>query len=72
MVPHMPWLNTTHRFIVELAAILTAKMADGSLGVPGMQLLRVTLGKLGATPADRNKVSWAESEADEPGSEYFR
>jgi hypothetical protein len=74
MVPTMPWLNTTHRFIVEIAAILTAKMAAGELGVPGMQLLRVVLGKLGASPADFGRVKWAPpvEDDDDPAAEYFR
>lgn len=54
----LPWLNFSHRGIVEIASILVAKLRSGELGVPGMQLLRVTLGQLGATPADFRRVAY--------------
>jgi hypothetical protein len=60
----LPWLNFSHRAIVEIAAILQAKLAAGTLGLPGMQLLRVTLGQLGATPVDAAKIAFAAP--DEP------
>jgi hypothetical protein len=74
LTPTWPWLNRSHRGITEIACILAAKLADGTLGVPGMQLLRVTLGQLGATPADFAKVNWMPPAGDDEdaGSEYFR
>lgn len=63
----LPWLNMSHRGIVGLAAILSAKMAEGSLGIPGMNLLRIVMSKLGATPESAAKIAMppAESEQDE-------
>jgi hypothetical protein len=69
----LPWLNQSHRAIVEIASVLKGRLAAGTLGVPGMQLLRVTLGQLGATPADVHKVNWAPTVADEVDrvAQYF-
>ena len=60
----LPWLNRSHRCVVEIASILQGRMARGELGVPGMNLLRIALGQLGATPADSAKVRWEEPEDD--------
>jgi hypothetical protein len=72
IVVDMPWLNSSHVGITGIAAILVAKMATGELGIPGMQLLRVTLGQMGGTPADFPKVNWSSPVVDEPGAEFFR
>jgi hypothetical protein len=61
----LPWLNRSHRAIVEIASILQAKLRTGELGVPGMQLLRVTLGQLGATPVSACKVQMPPPVEDE-------
>ncbi|MBB4002642.1 hypothetical protein [Aurantimonas endophytica] len=53
----LPWLNRSRRTIVEIAAILQARLASGTLGVPGMHLYRVVLRQLGATPASASRVS---------------
>lgn len=53
----VPWLNRSHRCITAMASQLQAKMMAGALGVPGMQLLRVTLGQLGVTPVDASRIS---------------
>ena len=60
----LPWLNMSHRGITGIAAILQAKMADGTLGLPGMQLLRQVLGQMGATPAMAGKVATRLAESD--------
>src|SRR5262245_15528222 len=68
----LPWLNASHRAIVEIAATLTGRLRVGTLGIPGMQLLRVTLGQLGATPADAGKVAYAPAvDEGDPAEEYF-
>ena len=68
----LPWLNRSHRGIAEIASILAAKMAAGELGVPGLNLLRLTLGQLGATPATAHKVSVPEPPEEDPADKYFR
>jgi hypothetical protein len=68
----MPWLNKSHRGITGIAAILQAKLADGALGLPGMNLLRMTLGQMGATPATAQHAVLPEVESDDPTEQYFR
>lgn len=68
----MPWLNKSHRGITGIAVILQAKLADGVLGLPGMNLLRMTLGQMGATPATSQHAVMPESESDDPAERYFR
>ncbi len=69
----LPWLNRSHGCIMHIAARLTAGLRQGTLGVPGMQLLRVTLGQLGATPADRHRVPDLPAETGgDPADEFFR
>jgi hypothetical protein len=67
----LPWLNRSHRGITQIAAMLVAKMAAGTLGVPGMNLLRITLGQLGASPVTAHKVAMSDSSADDPAAHYF-
>lgn len=69
---HMPWLNKSHRGITGIAAILQAKLSDGVLGLPGMNLLRMTLGQMGATPADARRVNMPSAESDDPADKYFQ
>lgn len=67
----MPWLNKSHRGITGIAAILQTKLADGALGLPGMNLLRMTLGQMGATPATAQHAVVDEPESDDPAEAYF-
>ena len=52
----LPWLNRSHRCITAIACILEAKMRAGTLGLPGMTLLKVTLGQMCATPTTAGKI----------------
>ncbi|EJN04480.1 hypothetical protein [Phyllobacterium sp. YR531] len=67
----LPWLDKSHRCIVGLACYLQAKVRDGTLGVPGMNLLRQILGQLGATPVSAGKINWS-PQVDDPDDELFR
>jgi hypothetical protein len=59
----LPWLNTSHRCIVEIASVLRARLQSGAeMGTKSLSLLRLCLGSLGATPADASKISWAPEE----------
>jgi hypothetical protein len=62
-----PWLNYSHRGLVEIASTVRARLAKGEdVGVQAMGLLRLCIGSMGATPADASKVSWkAEEEPDD-------
>ncbi|AIC27063.1 hypothetical protein IE4771_CH01946 [Rhizobium etli bv. mimosae str. IE4771] len=68
----LPWLNRSHRGITEIASILVARMAAGTLGVPGMNLLRIVLGQMGATPATSRFAVTPEPEDEDPAAEFFR
>lgn len=72
MAKRMPWLNKSHRGITGIAAILQAKLAAGALGFPGMNLLRMTLGQMGATPATAQHAVVPAPESDDPAEAYFR
>jgi hypothetical protein len=66
MRARMPWLKRSHRGIVGIAANLSARHQSGTLGVPGMNLLRIVLGQLCATPVTAGKaVIPAADERDE-------
>lgn len=67
----LQWLNRSHRGIVGIASILQAKQAAGSLGIPGMNLLRLVLGQLCATPTTAGKISMAAPASDDPAEKYF-
>jgi hypothetical protein len=59
----LPWLNRSHRCIVQIASVLTARMASGNeVGTKALSLLRLCLSSMGATPADSSKISWAPEE----------
>jgi hypothetical protein len=59
----LPWLNHSHRCIVEIASILRARLESGNeVGTKALSLLRLCLSSMGATPSDASKVSWAEPE----------
>jgi hypothetical protein len=60
-----PWLNRSHRALVEIACNVRARLTSGQdVGTKALSLLRLCLSSMGATPADASKVSWA-SEPDD-------
>lgn len=67
MRERLPWLNQSHRCITALAAHLHARMAAGTLGVPGLNLLRIIMGSLGATPTTSHKVQMPEPQDPDDG-----
>lgn len=68
----MPWLNASHRVLLRLACLWTARMDDpkAEFGVSATQALSSILSKLGATPVDESKVSHG-SDEDDQGEEFF-
>jgi hypothetical protein len=61
----LPWLNRSHRAIVEIVSIVRARLQSGQeVGTKAMSLLRLCLSSMGTTPVDASKVSW--SSEDEP------
>jgi hypothetical protein len=58
-----PWLNYSHRGLVEIASVVRARLSSGEeVGVQAMSLLRLCLSSMGATPADASKINWAPAE----------
>lgn len=56
----LPWLNHSHRALVEIASVVRARLQSGDeMGTKALSLLRLCLGSMGATPVDASKVAWA-------------
>jgi hypothetical protein len=68
----LPWLNSSHRPLLRLACIWTARMEQGDeFGVSATQALSSILSKLGATPVDETKVNHGDGEEEDPADEFF-
>ena len=61
-----PWLNYSHRCIVEIACVVRSRLQSGQeVGVQALSLLRLCLGSMGLTPVDASKVAWPAEDDDE-------
>jgi hypothetical protein len=70
----LPWLNHSHRSLVEIASEIRGRqMAGDELSINGFNLLRLCLGQMGATPVDASKVTLPEADDDDkdPANKYF-
>jgi hypothetical protein len=68
----LPWLNRSHRALVEIASTVRARVITGEdVGVHALGLLRQCLGQLGATPADASKITMPEEKVEDPADKYF-
>lgn len=68
----LPWLNSSHRALLQLACRLRARLNDDpDMGVNAMQAYSAILSKLAATPVDETKVNHGEGEDDELTERYF-
>jgi hypothetical protein len=69
----IPWLNYSHRSLVEIASMIRGRlMAGDELSIAGLTLLRICLSQMGASPADASKVSMPEENDDQdPSAKYF-
>lgn len=64
-VGELPWLNRSHRAILQLACVLRARIeADPTAGVAALQVFSAVLSKLGATPVDESKITDPDDEPD--------
>ena len=72
-VEEIPWLNSSHRGLVEIAATIRGRlMAGEEVGVQALNLLRQALGQMGATPADASKASVPPNDGEsDPAETYF-
>ena len=68
----LPWLNQSHRALVGIASEIRGRLIAGAdIGVKAMNLLRLCLGSMGATPADSSKVRMPAEKVDDPAHKYF-
>lgn len=67
----LPWLNSSHRILLRMTCVLSARMDKGEMGVEAMKALSSLLSKLGATPVDETKVNHGGEEEDDPDDEFF-
>jgi hypothetical protein len=52
--------------------LLARQMAGDEVGVKALNLLRMMLNSMGATPSDASKISMPEDDApDDPANKYF-
>lgn len=70
----LPWLTESDRAAVEMAAVLRSsfRAAPVDFGATKMNLLRLLLAQLGATPADRSKVAVGDGEETDPDDAFFQ
>ena len=73
LVAELPWLSDADRTLVELASRLKARMVtDPDVAIAALAQLRMCLSAMGATPADRTKVSTPKDDDDEdPAAEFL-
>lgn len=69
----VPWLNSSHRGLVEIASYVRGRMMAGQeVGVQALNLLRQCLGQMGATPADASKAgAKPDGDSEDPADKYF-
>ncbi|MGY4464069.1 hypothetical protein [Bradyrhizobium sp. LB13.1] len=70
----LPWCNKQHRTLVAIASQIRGQLIAGTdVSVSGLNLLRLCLAQLGATPSDSSKVSLPDDEAssEDASAKYF-
>jgi len=69
----VPWLNHSHRALVGIASEIRGRLIAGEeVSVNGLNLLRLCLGQMGATPVDSSKIALPEDKDDaDPSDKYF-
>jgi len=67
----IPWLNKSHRAILEVVSNVRALMMDGEdVGVTKLNMYQSCLSKLGATPSDASKVTAEDDDEDDEGNVF--
>lgn len=67
----IPWLNSSHRRLVRIASIISARLDEPDIGINQLQTLSAILSKLGATPVDETKVSVPDGDDEDPADRFF-
>jgi hypothetical protein len=74
LASEVPWLNSSHRAVVGIASEILGKLiANEEVSVNALNLLRLCLSQLGATPVDASKISMPDDDEaeDDPSKKYF-
>ena len=74
LADEIPWLNNSHRAVVGIASEILGKLiANEDVSINGLNLLRLCLSQLGATPVSASNVSQQEEENDDEDAarKYF-
>ena len=68
----LPWLNSSHRALLEVAANVRARLAGGDeVGINVLQTYSAILSKLAATPVDETKVSHGDDSEEDESDKFF-
>jgi hypothetical protein len=69
----LPWLTEADRAVVEIAATLRSqfKANPAEFGATKLNLLRLALAQMGATPADRSKITVPDGDEQDPDDEFY-
>jgi hypothetical protein len=68
----LPWLNNSHRALLEIACNVRARLASGDeVGINVLQTYSAILSKLAATPVDETRISANSAEDEDPADRFF-
>lgn len=67
----LPWLNASHRTLLRLACIISARLDEADVGINQLQTLSAIMSKLGATPVDETRLNYAPEAEEDPADKYF-
>lgn len=69
----LPWLMESDRIVVEIASCIRGRLIAGEdIGVSAINQLRMCAAQMGATPADRTKITTPDEPEAEPTDRYFQ
>jgi hypothetical protein len=75
LASEIPWLNSSHRSIVGIASEIYGKLiANEEVSINALNLLRLCLSQLGATPTSASNISKPDEDTDDDdvSKKYFQ
>jgi phage terminase small subunit len=67
------WLTESDRALLEITAPIRASLIDGrEVPVNRLNFYRLCLSQLGASPADRSKITMPETEEEDPDDFFYK
>ena len=71
-VENAPWLHSAHRILLMQACRLANRiLTDPECAIANFSTLNAALSKLGMTPTEESKISYAEEKPEDPADEFF-